>query len=120
LLLFGMAMSTWMGTVGSTKDLSDVKGDRAAGRRTPPLVFGEGRARAVIAGLAGAVGCSFLALAVIWNEELLPAAAVVCAGAAVIAAAVLTAFSQGDKVRRRRPYRIFMITQYGAHAVILL
>ncbi len=120
LLLFGLAMSTWMGTVGSTKDLSDVKGDRLAGRRTPPLVLGESRARAVIAVLAGAVGCSFLALAVTWNETLLPAAAVVCAGATVIAAAVLTPFSEGDKIRRRRPYRIFMITQYGAHATLLL
>lgn len=120
LLLFGVAMSAWMGTVGSTKDLSDVKGDRVAGRRTPPLVLGDGLARVVIAVLAGAVGCSFLALAVAWRGMLLPSAAVVCAGAAVIAIAVLTSFSQGDKARRRRPYRIFMITQYGAHAVILL
>jgi 4-hydroxybenzoate polyprenyltransferase len=120
LLLFGVAMSTWMGTVGSTKDLSDVKGDRVAGRKTPPLVLGESRARVVIAVLAGAVGCSFLALAITWNERLLPAAAVVCAGAVAIAAAVLTPFSHGDKPRRRRPYRIFMITQYGAHAILLL
>jgi 4-hydroxybenzoate polyprenyltransferase len=121
LLLFGPAMSVWMGTVGATKDLSDVRGDRLAGRRTPPLVLGEGPARALIAVMAGLVGCSFLVLAAIWDQPLLlPAAAVVCLGAGVLAVAVLTPFSQGDRQRRRRPYRIFMLTQYGAHATLLL
>lgn len=120
LLLFGVAMSTWMGTVGSTKDLSDVRGDRVAGRRTPPLVLGEGRARVLVAVLAALVGCCFVVLATALATTLLPAAAVVCVGAAVLAVAVLTAFSRGTRTRRRRPYRVFMVTQYGAHAALLM
>jgi 4-hydroxybenzoate polyprenyltransferase len=120
LLLFGAAMSIWMGTAGSTKDLSDVRGDRLAGRRTPPLVLGEGRARVMIAILAGLDGCSFLISALTWIDPLVPAATAVCAGAAMIAAAVLSPFSRGDRGKQRRPYRIFMVTQYYAHVTLLL
>jgi uncharacterized membrane protein len=74
----------------------------------------------VIAVLVCLVGCSFLALAIARVASLLPAAAVACAGAATIAVTLLTPLSQGDRIKRRRPYRIFMITQYGAHAILLL
>jgi 4-hydroxybenzoate polyprenyltransferase len=120
LVLFGMAMSTWMGLGGSTKDLSDVEGDRLAGRRTLPLLLGERRARVVNALTAAAVGWSFVACCVLFSSRLLPAAMVVCAGSAVLAAVALTSLGDGDRHRKRRPYRAFMVTQYLAHLTMLV
>src|SRR5690606_17643738 len=43
--LFALALSLWMGVAGTTKDLGDVVGDRATGRRTLPVLLGDARAR---------------------------------------------------------------------------
>jgi 4-hydroxybenzoate polyprenyltransferase len=120
LVLFGVAMSTWMGLGGSTKDLSDVEGDQLAGRRTLPVLLGERRARVVNALASAAVGWPFVACCVLWSSWLLPAALVVCAGSAVLAALALTSLGDGDRHRKRRPYRAFMTTQYLAHLTLLV
>jgi 4-hydroxybenzoate polyprenyltransferase len=118
--IFAGAMSLWLGLVGMpTKDLSDVDGDRAAGRRSFAIVYGESvawRVPAVTAcGLAVAfcVAGAFLAPSLIWP------ATVMLGGALVIAAVCLSRASRGCRRRRRRPYRVFMATQFLAHFSVL-
>jgi 4-hydroxybenzoate polyprenyltransferase len=121
LLIFGIAMSLWMGLVGSTKDLPDTEGDRLAGRRTPPIVLGQHRARVLTAVLASVLGWTFLIASATARgaSGLLPAAVVVCAGSVVVSVVLLSAISHGDRHVRRRPYRVFMTTQYATHTTLL-
>lgn len=120
LLLFGGAMSLWMGFGGATKDLSDVAGDRLAGRRTLPVVLGDRAARIAMAIGASAVGWGFLIAAVRWAPSVAPVGFVVCAGSVALAVVVSSNVSRGERFRRRRPYRTFMITQYTAHLTLLV
>ncbi|MFC5911227.1 UbiA family prenyltransferase [Streptacidiphilus monticola] len=120
-LVLGAAMSLWMALVGAVvKDLSDVEGDRVAGRRTPVIVWGQTPTRIVASANALLVGGGYLAAALCWAPALAPSAGVVLGGAAVLA--VLTALTRHsiDRGERRRPYRAFMVTQYLAHALALL
>lgn len=120
LLPFGLVMSFWMGLVGWTKDLSDVEGDRVAGRRTLPVLLGERRARTLMAVVVTVVGWGFLAAAGAASPHLQPAAAVVCCGSVVVAVLLLAPVRRPGRAVRRRPYRAFMITQYAAHVTLLL
>ncbi len=120
LLPFGLVMSLWMGLVGWTKDLSDLKGDRAAGRRTLPVLLGERRARTVMAIAVTVVGWGFFAAAAVAGGHLQPAAAVVCCGSVVVAVLLLAPVRRPGRSVRRRPYRAFMTTQYAAHVTLLL
>lgn len=117
-LLFGLMMSLWMGLGGSTKDLADAKGDRLAGRKTLPVLFGDFRARVVMAIAASSVGWTFTILFAVRAAGLLPAAVVVFLGSAALSAVVLTASSHGSRSAERRPYRVFMATQYCAHIAL--
>jgi 4-hydroxybenzoate polyprenyltransferase len=120
LLLFGGAMSLWMGFGGATKDLSDTTGDRLAGRRTLPVALGDRAARAAMAIGASAVGWGFLLATLRWAPSLTPVGFVVCTGSFVLAIVVSCDVSRGERFRRRRPYRVFMITQYTAHLALLV
>ncbi|WP_244210821.1 UbiA family prenyltransferase [Amycolatopsis kentuckyensis] len=120
LLPFGLVMSLWMSLVGWTKDLSDVEGDRVAGRRTLPVLLGERRARTVMAIAVTVVGWGFFAAAGVAGRHLQPAAAVVCCGSVLVAVLLLVPVRRPGRPVRRRPYRAFMITQYAAHATLLL
>jgi 4-hydroxybenzoate polyprenyltransferase/chlorophyll synthase len=113
------AMSLWMGLAGNTKDLDHVRGDRAAGRRTLPLLLGDAPARWVIAGLTLSLGVASLTLAATTAPALLPAAVVLLAGACAVAASLAAAGPASPQDARRRPYRMFMITQYAVHATVL-
>jgi 4-hydroxybenzoate polyprenyltransferase len=119
LLVFALAMSAWMGLGGSTKDLSDVEGDRTAGRRTWPIVLGERWSRVSMAISALAVGCGFCVAAATVAPDLITPGAVVLAGSAVLIAMLVTPLSHGTRSTRRRPYRVFMVTQYTAHLTFL-
>ncbi|WP_410672157.1 UbiA family prenyltransferase [Amycolatopsis sp. cmx-4-68] len=116
--LFGLMMSLWMGLGGSTKDLADAKGDRLAGRKTLPVLLGDGRARAVMAVAASSVGWTFTILCAVRGIGILPAAVVVLAGSAALSGTVLTSLSRGGRSAQRRPYRVFMVTQYCAHIAL--
>ena len=118
-LAFAVPMALWTGLVGSlTKDLSDVAGDAAAGRRTAPVVFGVPAARRA-AGLAAAgIAIGLAATARSTAPELLPAASIAAAGAALVAAACRRPMPLAG-VRDRAPYRAFMVSQYSAHACVL-
>ncbi|WP_432157447.1 UbiA family prenyltransferase [Streptomyces sp. bgisy153] len=120
LLLTASAMSLWMALVGAVvKDLSDIAGDAAAGRRTWAVTLGERRTRGLAALGACLVGGGFTAGAALWAPRLLPTAGVVLTGAVVLAAVVLTARPGDSRSRRRRPYRVFMTTQHLAHLFLL-
>lgn len=120
LCLFSGMMALWMGLVGQTKDLSDAEGDRQAGRRSAPLVWGESGARAIYSGLALALSTAYAVCAVLFAKALLLSAVVVLLGALAIAAISLGPWSRGGRSRRRMPYKAFMLTQYGAHLIVLI
>jgi 4-hydroxybenzoate polyprenyltransferase len=119
-LTFVVAMSLWMGLVGvPAKDLADIKGDRAAGRRTLPVIWGEPRARVVIAICAVLVGGAFCLAALSLSRWLAAPAVVLCAGGGAVTAACASRRSRGDRTRLRLPYRMFMITQFAVHLSLL-
>ena len=109
LLLVGGAMTAWMAFAGMTKDLPDVAGDAAAGRRTLPIVLGRRRARLVLAALTGTVGAGAAAVALVLGVA--PAFGLALLAGAV---AVTAALAGRDP---RRPYRRFMVTQYAVHLI---
>jgi 4-hydroxybenzoate polyprenyltransferase len=119
LVVFAGAMAAWMGMVGQTKDLSDVPGDRLAGRRSIPVVWGEDKARAAVSVAAIAVALGFLTGSLYLTEGLLLAAIVVFGGAIAVSALSLGPWGRGDRESSRRPYKAFMVTQYLAHAFII-
>nr|MDT0657619.1 UbiA family prenyltransferase [Micromonospora sp. DSM 115978] len=119
LMLLMVAMSLWMALAGTTKDLSDVSGDRAAGRRTLPVVLGDRDARRLMAALAVSVGGFLVAGAMLAAPALLPAALVLLAGAVAVAACTLLLTGVTGRRRQRRPYRLFMVSQYAVHLTVL-
>ncbi|MBT2510099.1 UbiA family prenyltransferase [Streptomyces sp. ISL-98] len=120
LIVLSVAMSLWMALVGAVaKDLSDIAGDAAVGRRTWAVTLGEKRTRALIAAGALAVGCGFAAATALWAPDLAPAAVVVLVGGAGVAVVTLGQRPGASRAVRRRPYRMFMVTQHLAHVSLL-
>jgi 4-hydroxybenzoate polyprenyltransferase/chlorophyll synthase len=119
LVVFAAVMSAWMSVGGLAKDLSDVAGDRLAGRRTCPVVLGEGRARVVTSTAALAVAGTFLFAARAFCPLLLTVSVTVLAGAGTLSVIALTSHSRGDRARQRRPYRVFAVTQFVTHLTCL-
>jgi 4-hydroxybenzoate polyprenyltransferase len=119
LVLFALAMALWMGLVGQTKDLSDIEGDQKVDRKSLPVVWGDSRTRIAVSVIALAIGGAFLALALSLREIPVAPAVVVAVGAVAVTAAALGPWSRGDREKRRRPYRMFMYTQYGANLAVL-
>ncbi len=120
LFVFAAVMALWMGLVGQTKDLSDVKGDKQTGRRSGPVVWGEDVARIVFSGVALCLGGGYILSAAFFASGLLISALVLASGAVAVAVITLGPWSRGDKSRRRRPYRMFMLTQYGTNLAVLI
>ncbi|MGN5379485.1 hypothetical protein ACQ4WX_26040 [Streptomyces lasalocidi] len=76
MIVFGGALTPWMGMAGAlVQDLSDVRGDTAAGRRTALVLRGERRARLVCALNPVALALAFLTTSVAVAPSLLPSAA---------------------------------------------
>ncbi|QIN77659.1 hypothetical protein GBA65_03085 [Rubrobacter marinus] len=117
--VFSAAMALWLGIVSQTKDLSDIEGDRQAGRRSGPVVWGENTARLVFSGVALCLGGMLLLSAVSLAPALLASALVLASGATFVAAISLGPWGRGDRSRRRRPYKAFMLTQYGANLAVV-
>jgi 4-hydroxybenzoate polyprenyltransferase len=116
-LLFGVAISLWTGLVGQTKDLPDRAGDAAAGRHTLPCLVGERRASVILGGTALALAAGFAVLCALLAPALLYAAVPLAAGAAAVATAL--ARPGRDRQQLRRPYRLFMATQYAACGTVV-
>jgi len=111
----------WVGLVGApAKDLSDVAGDVAAGRRTIPALYGEAKANRMVAAVALGLAMAFCAVGTRIAPLLLWPGVGMIIGAAAMAVVCLGGFSQGSRFRRRRPYRVFMTTQYLTHLGALL
>jgi 4-hydroxybenzoate polyprenyltransferase len=111
--VFMVGVTVWMGLVGGlTKDLSDVAGDVAAGRRTVPAVFGEARARRAVAGAALGLAMGFCAAGVSTSPLLIWPGIAMLGGATALTIVCLGRFGQGNRLSSRRPYRVFMTTQY--------
>ncbi|MEZ0066538.1 4-hydroxybenzoate polyprenyltransferase [Streptacidiphilus sp. MAP12-20] len=114
-LLFGIAMSLWMGCVGAiAKDLGDVRGDALAGRRTLAVVRGERAARIASAVGALSVATGMLLASGFWAPICLAGAVPLAAGA------VWVALRCRHPRAGRGPYRAFMVTQYATHAAMLV
>lgn len=110
--VFAVAMSAWMGVGGLAKDLSDVEGDRAAGRSTLAM-WSERGTCLIVASLAGIIAVGFVVSAFTVEERLLvPALALGCGVAAIGACAVA---GRSRRWHPRTPYHAFMYSQYGAH-----
>jgi 4-hydroxybenzoate polyprenyltransferase len=121
LAVIAVAASLWMGLVGGpAKDLPDIPGDIAAGRRTLATVRGERLVRFVMAGAAVVLAVGFGAVVLTLGLPLSGPAVTMLAGAIVISVLSLGALSAGSRARRRRPYRAFMLTQYGLNLSALL
>jgi 4-hydroxybenzoate polyprenyltransferase len=119
LVVFGLGMALSMGLVGlPAKDLSDIEGDREAGRRTWPIILGERRARRVIAATAIVSGACFAASAGLFATRVVPAAVAVALGMVVIAVVTSKPVSTGSRARQRLAYRIFMVAAYCAHLTV--
>jgi 4-hydroxybenzoate polyprenyltransferase len=119
-LAFAITMSAWMAFVGApAKDLSDITGDAAAGRRTLPVLWGERRTRYVIAGAAAAIAIAFAVTATRGPELLIAPAVALVVCTAIITLISFHPISTGSRSRRRLPYRIFMLTQYVTNICLL-
>ncbi|GIH96796.1 UbiA family prenyltransferase [Planobispora siamensis] len=116
LVVFAAAAIGWMVLVGvPAKDLSDIDGDAAAGRRTFGVLVGERRARLAMA-VASLALCAALGAAVWWlGAPLLGVFLAMAAGSAGVVA--VTRRRRAEKGRRslRRPYGVFMGTQHVVH-----
>lgn len=118
LVVFAVAMSAWMAGVGAlAKDFGDATGDALAGRRTHVVVGGARRASWRLSACAAAVATGFAGAAWLVDTTLIPPAGVVSAGTAG-----LIAWCLSGRVHRgpRVPYQIYMVTQYLAHAAVLV
>lgn len=120
LFVFSAVTALWMGLVGQTKDLSDVQGDKQTGRRSGPVVWGEQVARIVFSGVALSLGGGYILSATFFAPGLLIPAFVLASGAVAVAVVTLGPWSRGDKSRCRRPYKAFMLTQYGATLAVVI
>ncbi|NBE83277.1 UbiA family prenyltransferase [Micromonospora rubida] len=119
LWVFPVAMALWMAVGALAKDLSDVPGDRLAGRRTLPIARGETWARRSVAAVALTVAIAFLISAQDAWAPVRIASWLTVAGAVVLTWLACGSGSQGGPARRRRPYRVFMTTQYLTHLALL-
>ncbi|MFB4285466.1 MULTISPECIES: UbiA family prenyltransferase [unclassified Nonomuraea] len=127
LIAFAAAATGWMVLVGvPAKDLSDIAGDAAAGRRTFGVRVGERVSRCVMvaaaAGLCAAFGLAIQLLEVpltgVFLAMVAGVAAVTVAGA--FACAATTAGGPAGRRTRRRPYGAFMGTQHLVHLTALM
>jgi 4-hydroxybenzoate polyprenyltransferase len=120
LIALAVFMSLWMGLVGApAKDLPDAAGDAAAGRRTLAVVFDEACVRLVLTFSALALASCFLAVVIWLYPALCPAAVAMTTGAVALATVALTGAAEGTDRRRRRPYQIFMVTQYLVNITLI-
>ncbi len=118
--IFATVMALWLGIVSQTKDLSDIEGDKQAGRRSGPVIWGENIARLVFSGAALCLGGGYVLSAALFAPGLLIPAFVLAFGAVAVAVISLGPWSRGEKPRRRRAYKAFMLTQYAANLAVVI
>lgn len=118
-LCFSLALSFWMVVGGLVKDLPDVSGDAATGRRTVAVTHGEATT-VLLAALVAVLVATALVIASVHIDGLRwPALVVVVGMATMVAEAVRWHRAHTSENARTRPYKAFMITQYGAHVGVI-
>jgi len=121
-VVFGCVMAAWMALAGSVvKDLGDVGGDAAGGRRTVAVVHGMAAARALAVAGAVLVGVAGPVAAALWAPLALVGTVPLAAGAVWVVARVVrdARRASADRQQRRDAYRAFMVTQYTANLIAL-
>lgn len=113
------ALAVWVGTCCAAKDFSDVDGDRLAGRRTWPVVFGARGAARLLGVLAVAAAGCVLGISLDADISVVPAD-VVAVGSAALAVSARRHGNSPDRRARRRPYRVFMTTQYATNVALIV
>jgi 4-hydroxybenzoate polyprenyltransferase len=105
--------AAWVGVASPAKDLSDVSGDRLAGRRTLAVRLGHVGAARVVAVTSVGWAVIFGVAATILAPRFLPVALVAIVGTLLMAAALLKVRPEQDRAELRRPYRFLMLTQFA-------
>ncbi|MEO3854137.1 UbiA family prenyltransferase [Acrocarpospora sp. B8E8] len=120
LIMFAVAATCWMTLVGvPAKDLSDIAGDAAAGRRTIAVTCGARVTSNVMSAAALILAASFCVVSLALGVPLAWAALAMLVGAVAVTLAGRAADAGADRSRRRRPYRAFMATQHIVHITVL-
>ncbi|WP_063813398.1 UbiA family prenyltransferase [Herbidospora daliensis] len=120
LIMFATVATCWMTLVGvPAKDLSDIEGDAAAGRRTVAVIWGARAARNAMSAAALLLAGSFWVAGVVLSAPFAATAPALFAGAVAVTLAGRAVDAEADRGRRRRPYRAFMATQYVVHITVL-
>ncbi|MFI6507600.1 UbiA family prenyltransferase [Streptosporangium sp. NPDC050855] len=124
LVLFAGVAIGWMVLVGMpAKDLSDITGDTAAGRRTLGVLLGDRVSRQVMVGAAVALLAGFAMAVSVTHVPLAGVVLALAAGVVAVAVAALPAARRpgdGGRRRTRRPYGAFMGTQHLLHLTVIL
>lgn len=120
LAVFALGNALWMAVVGGiSKDLSDVPGDRIAGRRSWPIVLGLRRARLALCIAAATAALGFCVAVADTATELAGCAVVMLLGAMAVTVACGYVREGAARGRCRLPYRAFMWTQHICHLTLL-
>ncbi|MCK2216265.1 UbiA family prenyltransferase [Actinomadura sp. ATCC 31491] len=124
LMVFAAAAICWMVFVGvPAKDLSDIQGDAAAGRRTLGVRVGERRSRRVMVVAALVLLVVFALTVVLLRVPLVGVSLAMAVGAAAVTATGVGAPAPDAPVgrsTRRRSYGAFMGTQHLVHLTALV
>ncbi|MDA0637907.1 UbiA family prenyltransferase [Nonomuraea sp. MCN248] len=125
LVVFTTAAICWMVLVGvPAKDLSDIPGDAAAGRRTLGVRIGESAARRVMMTAALGLLAAFCVAVAVLDARLVGVLVAMAAGAAAVVVAGTRPARQGQgragRRARRRSYEAFMATQQAVHITAVL
>lgn len=117
--VFAAGLSCWVAAASSTKDFSDINGDRLAGRRTLAVALGLRRAARMAAGVS-AVAVGAVVIASISAQISLIPVLMLGAGTGGLALACNKAIRAHDRAGLRVPYRVYMATQYAVNGFMLL
>jgi len=119
-LVVAVWMWLWMGLVGApAKDLGDVTGDAAAGRRTLPVIYGQSRVRRVVSISAVSLAIVFIVVSGWLSWWLAVPGAVMLASAGAVTILSMKQLSRGDRSHLRGPYRAFMVTQFAVYLAVI-
>lgn len=106
-------MAAWMAVAGNTKDLGDIAGDRAAGRRTLPVILGTRPAAWATAAACCAVGLAGLTIASLLARGV--AACLLLAGLVMVGIVI-----HGRNLGSKRMYAVFMVSQLVTNLMIVV
>jgi 4-hydroxybenzoate polyprenyltransferase len=116
---FVAALALWVALCCAAKDFSDLDGDRLAGRRTWPVLLGARSAARLLALLAMCGAAVVVVTSQLAGLTPLPAI-VISTGSVVLGASAIRHADSPDRQERRRPYRVFMITQYITNGALIV